>query len=123
LIASSEGSAAQSALGASVPHDWQHALFGSVAQALVDRGKVSSTPGLAHACADIQPIPPSLIEQSFSSVSMMMATSESGRRNARRCARSASSVPRATACPFSTTISDAGFGSIRKRYQASSVAS
>ena len=68
-------------------------------------------------------MPPSKIEQSFSSVSMITATSESGRRNAARCCRIVW-FGRLTIASLPCLItSAAASGSIRKRYHASSDAS
>jgi hypothetical protein len=70
------------------------------------------------------------IEQSFSSVSMMIATRESGRRNALRCSSSARSIPTGVAQGLSLPgpqgavwTRSGGTGSIKNRYHDSSDAS
>ena len=66
----------------------QHGLFGSSRSARRPRQAEFLACAWNAPAPGSQPMPPSPIEQSFSSVSMMIATSESGRRKAARCASS-----------------------------------
>ncbi len=101
----------------------QQALFGSVAHACVARAMWKAVLLACRICDPIQLNPPSMVEQSFSSESMMTETSELARRKSLRCWRTTSSCPWISAfVPFSTTFSG-GAGSTRNRYQASSDAS
>jgi len=73
-------------------HERQQGPFGSVVQADVARGRWNVCL-LSPICDAIQLKSPSMIEQSFSSLSMMIATSESGRRKSARCWSRTSSRP------------------------------
>src|SRR5712672_1088719 len=94
----------------------QQASFGLAAHGAVDFGMCEVAP-------TNQPTPSSRIEQSFSSDSITIATSESGRRNAARWASNSVSRPLRTVALLTFVTVAGGSGSIRKRYQDSSDAS